>query len=170
MDIISHGLWGGAAFGRRSKRAFWTAFGFGIGPDLASFGLFFVQRWLGLAPALDFRHGPPDPSLVPAYVHALYDVTHSLVIALVVIGIVWLVRKKLLLVMLAWPLHVLVDIPTHGGDFFPTPFLWPISNFHVDGIPWGNPLIWYPNLALLAITCGIWWYRHRNRRNIDKKA
>jgi hypothetical protein len=36
MDVISHGLWGGVAFGRKNKKYFWWSFGFGIMPDLLS--------------------------------------------------------------------------------------------------------------------------------------
>lgn len=60
--------------------------------------------------------------------------------------------------MLAWPLHILIDIPTHTAEFFPTPFLWPVSNFHVDGISWGNPFIFYPDLILLVLSYLIWYF------------
>ncbi|MFZ1626633.1 MAG: hypothetical protein WAT81_02400 [Candidatus Moraniibacteriota bacterium] len=46
MDIFSHGLYGGIAFGRRSRPRYWLAFFFGIAPDLFSFGLFFVLTLL----------------------------------------------------------------------------------------------------------------------------
>ncbi len=42
MDIFSHGLYGGVAFGRISKRDYITAFLFGIAPDLLAFGTFFL--------------------------------------------------------------------------------------------------------------------------------
>ena len=158
VDIISHGLWGGVAFGRANPKRYWTAFAFGVAPDALSFGLLFVQNMLGVGVRPNFSGGPPDPSTIPTYIHALYNVTHSLVIAAVVIGVVCLARhslsgggvvwRKLPVVMLAWPLHILVDIPTHGGDFFPTPFLWPLSSFLIDGIPWSHPWIWFPKNQL----------------------
>lgn len=67
--------------------------------------------------------------------------------------------------MLAWPLHILVDIPTHSERFFPTPFLWPLSDFHVDGHPWSDPRIFIPNVILIAglYTWYYWWRPRRER-------
>jgi len=157
MDIISHGLYGGVAFGRTSKISYWKAFFFGIMPDLFSFGLLFAFSILGIASGPDFNAGPPDPASIPQYVHSLYNVTHSLIVAGVVIGIVWFIRKKPLVEMFAWPLHMLVDIPTHSNEFFPTPFLWLVSDFHVDGVSWSNPYIFIPNILLL-IALYTWFY------------
>jgi hypothetical protein len=39
MDILSHGLYGGVAFGRESRKKYLIAFLFGVGPDLLSFGV-----------------------------------------------------------------------------------------------------------------------------------
>ena len=39
MDIVSHGLWGAIAFGRKSRSSFWLAFLIGLAPDLFSFGI-----------------------------------------------------------------------------------------------------------------------------------
>lgn len=149
MDIISHGIWGSLGFGRRNRKSFWLAFFFGIAPDLFSFGIFTASTWVGLASGPDWSGGPPDPNLIPQYVHSLYDVTHSLVVFLVVFGIVWLLRGKPLYELAAWGLHILLDIPTHSSRFFPTPFLWPISDFHINGIPWSDPVIFIPNVILL---------------------
>jgi membrane-bound metal-dependent hydrolase YbcI (DUF457 family) len=52
--------------------------------------------------------------------------------------------------MLAWPLHILVDIPTHSSQFFPTPFLWPVSDFYINGVSWGQPIIFIPNAILIV--------------------
>ena len=49
--------------------------------------------------------------------------------------------------MLAWPFHVLLDFPFHSIKYFPTPILWPISDYKFDGIPWSNPYIWFSNIA-----------------------
>jgi hypothetical protein len=151
MDIISHGLYGGIAFGRTSTFSYLKAFFFGVMPDLFSFGILFTLSALRIVSGPDFGDGPPDPSAIPAYVHRLYNVTHSLVIAGMVIGIVWVVRGKPMMELFAWPLHILVDIPTHSSRFFPTPFLWPVTDFTINGIPWSRPYIFIPNLILLAM-------------------
>jgi len=164
MDIVSHGLWGGLALGRSSRRSFWTAFGFGTVPDLFSFGLVFANGlWVH---GLDFFNGlghPPDPTLIPAYVHSLYNATHSLVVFALVFGLVWLLRGKPLMELGAWGLHIAVDIFTHSEAFFPTPFLWPLSDLRVDGVPWSDPRIFFSNLLLLAVLYA-WFFLQRKRK------
>jgi hypothetical protein len=163
MDILSHGLWGGIALGRSNRRSFWTAFGFGIAPDLFSFGLVFASGLL--LHGFEFFRGmghPPDAAQIPAYVYHLYNVTHSLVVFAAVFGLVWLLRRKPLLEMGAWGLHLVMDIFTHSDAFFPTPFLWPLSNAHFDGLPWVNPLIYIPNVLLLAVLYA-WFFLKRKK-------
>jgi hypothetical protein len=168
MDTLSHGLYGGIAFGRKSKVSYWKAFFFGIMPDIFSFGIFTASTVLGLVSGPDWNAGPPDPSSVPQYVHSLYDVTHSLVVVAVVFGIVWWVRKKPMMELLAWPLHILVDMPTHSSAFFPTPFLWPVSDFTINGISWGTPWIFIPNVILIVVLYLVWYVRTRRRKqNVD---
>jgi hypothetical protein len=158
MDILSHGLYGGVAFGRKSRLSYWLAFFFGIAPDLFSFGLFTVLTFLGLAEHPDWSSGQhPDPSHIPAYVHSLYNGTHSLVIFMLVFGLVWFFRKKPLYEMLGWPLHILVDIPTHSEKFFPTPFLWPLSDFRINGHAWSDPWIFIPNVIFI-MGLYLWFY------------
>lgn len=165
MDIISHGLYGGVAFGRNSKVSYWKAFLIGISPDLLSFGILTAFSVLGFVSGPDWKAGPPDPASIPSYVHALYNVTHSLIVALTVIGVTWFVFKKHIVELFAWPLHILVDIPTHGSEFFPTPFLWPVSDYYVDGVSWGTPVIFFGNLALLAVLY-IWFYISKRKKTV----
>lgn len=162
MDIISHGLWGGLAFGRKQKKLYWWAAAFGIMPDFLSFGIYTILTVLGIMPRPDWSSHP----VTPDFVHSFYNVTHSLVIFIIVFAIVWLIRKKAFLPLLAWPIHILMDIPTHSAEFFPTPFLWPVSNFHVNGIPWSNPYIILPDLALLLIFYAIWWWRSKKLKKL----
>ena len=164
MDIFSHGLYGAVAFGRRSRPSYWLAFFFGIAPDLFSFGLFTVMTFLGLAEHPNWRSGEhPDPTAIPSFVHSLYNGTHSLVVFAVIFALIWLIRKRPLYEMLGWPLHILVDIPTHSEKFFPTPFLWPVSDFYIDGHPWSDPRIFIPNVILLALLY-LWFFVIRHRR------
>ncbi len=163
MNILSHGLWSGIAFGRAGRKEFFWAFFFGIAPDLCSFGLFTGSVILGMASGLDWSNGPPDPALVPQYVHSLYDVTHSFFVAAVVLGIVFAINKKIWLPLFAWPLHVLMDIPTHSTRFFPTPFLWPISEYRVNGVSWATPAIFYTDIVLLGMLYSFWFFKKRNR-------
>lgn len=164
MDTLSHGLWGSLAFGRRNRWSFGWAFFFGIAPDIFSFGIFFVSIWLGFVSGIDWSAGPPDQSLIPQYVHNIYNITHSLIIFAVVFASVWLARQRPFLEMTAWGLHILMDIPTHSDNFFPTPFLWPLSSFHINGIPWSHPIIFVPNVVLLGMLYLWFFLRGRSRR------
>ncbi len=135
-----------------------------MAPDLFSFGIYFVLTLIGVVEHPNWTSGQhPDPSAMPSFVNAAYNGTHSLVVFAIVFGLVWLTRKKPLYEMLGWPLHILVDIPTHSEKFFPTPFLWPVSDFHVNGHNWGDPIIFVPNLILLA-GLYVWFYVIRPRR------
>ena len=165
MDIISHGLWGGAAFGRKNKRDFFLAFLFGFMPDFFSFGMLFIYRIflrLGASNPPDAILAPPHLP-VPIFVYNLYNITHSLIIFTLVFGIVWFLMKKPFWPILAWGLHILVDIPSHSFDFFPTPFLWPVSDFKINGISWGNPFIFFPNVVLLIIVYGFLYYKKKKQ-------
>ena len=162
MDTLSHALYGGVVFGTKHKFSYWKAFLFGALPDLLSFGILFVLTLLSIEAGPDYGAGKPDPSDVPLYVHQLYDITHSLVVAAVVIAIVWFGFKKPMVELFAWPLHILVDIPTHTKEFFPTPFLWPVSSYEFDGISWATPIIYIPNLIVLAILyIGFYLYKKK---------
>jgi membrane-bound metal-dependent hydrolase YbcI (DUF457 family) len=98
-------------------------------------------------------------------VYTLYNVSHSFLTAFLVFGIVWFVYKKPMFELLAWPLHILVDIPTHSSEFFPTPFLWPLSDFTVNGISWGQPVIFIPNVVLL-IGLYVWFFYKKYHKTI----
>lgn len=163
MDILSHGLWGGVALGRKSKRSFWTAFTFGIFPDAFAFGLPFSHLLFSLLNGgtreIMIRPGVGHAD-IPEYVYSLYNISHSLVIFTAAFLLVWLFRRKPLWEMCAWGLHITMDIFTHSDDFFPTPFLYPLSDVHVNGISWGHWYIFFPNVILLMIAYGYWRYTH----------
>jgi membrane-bound metal-dependent hydrolase YbcI (DUF457 family) len=151
MDFISHGLWGSIAFGRRNRSSFWLAFAIGMAPDLFSFGALYVAATFGLSPKPDFSHGTPPESTIPPYVHHLYDYTHSFVIFLLVFFLIWLVLKRPVWELGAWGLHILADMPLHSYAFFPTPVLWPFSDWKFDGWQWTTPGILITNFALLSL-------------------
>src|SRR3972149_6787177 len=168
MDIVAHGLWGGIAFGRKNLRSFSLACFFGVLPDLFSFGPLYVAVLLGLAERPRFSPEPPDPLLIPAYVHQLYNITHSLVVFLAALALLWVVFRTPIWQAFAWGLHVLFDIFTHSYRFFPTPFLWPISDFKIDGWPWGMPVIFIPNVVFLALLYA--WFFLRQKRAPDRSS
>jgi len=162
MDVISHGLWGSLAFGRKSRQSFWLAFSFGVAPDVIAFGPLFVARIFGFDGGFNFESGPPPASQIPQYIYSLYSFTHSLIIFAMIFALVWLFMRRPVWELCAWGLHILVDILTHSYQFFPTPFLWPISNFKINSLNWSDPVIFIPDVALLIIAYS-WLYIVRRK-------
>jgi membrane-bound metal-dependent hydrolase YbcI (DUF457 family) len=165
MDTLSHGLWGGVAFGRKNRPSFWLSFFFGLMPDFLSFGPFMIGTILSMFNRPEFsgqRH--PTDADIPTFVHNLYSITHSLIVFLILFLVIWLINKKPFLPLLAWGLHILMDIPTHDKLFFPTPFLWPVSNFTLDGVSWGTPYIMIPDIVLLAMVYVVFFIRKKKSR------
>ena len=77
----------------------------------------------------------------------------------------WVVFRTPIWESFAWGLHIIFDIFTHSYRFFPTPFLWPISDVKVNGWPWGMPAIFIPNVILLALLYAWFFLRQRKVPN-----
>ena len=160
MDTLSHALWGKGLFGYRKYR--WYSFLFGALPDLFSFGIYFIHSiFFSSSPVM----GRPTRSEIPEWVYSLYDISHSLVIASIIIFIVYKINKEFAFPMLAWPAHIILDFFTHSIEFFPTPILWPISDFKFDGIPWSNPIIFFTNVLLIFL---LFIYRRKKASSLQK--
>ncbi len=183
MDIFAHTLWTNAVARGANKVAEkkgknfhmsvgWTAF-FGIFPDLFAFTIPFIIRasflFTGSATLSNFFH---RPEIAEEGVfnnggfdlaHNLYRYSHSLVIWAAVFLIVWAIWKRPRWELLGWALHILIDIPSHALSFYPTPFLFPISDYKFPyGIQWSNQ--WYMiinYLALLIVWIRIFWKKIR---------
>ena len=147
MDTISHALWGKGLFGYRKYR--WLSFLFGALPDLLSFGLYFLFNLISNPSTM--RLGKPELSEIPSWVFSLYDFSHSIIIAIIFIIIVYFINKDLYFPMLAWPFHIVLDFFTHSIQYFPTPILWPLSNYRFDGIPWSSPYIMIGNTICIFL-------------------
>ncbi len=171
MDIFSHGLWTAAAYKAvelKQKKHFkiWWAVFFSLAPDLFSFGILFATRLVTL------RLFQPEfiddkglhPELVPQYVHILYNWTHSFLIFAAVFGLVWLFLKRPFWELGAWGLHIASDIFTHTDVFFPTPFLWPFSDYRASVISWADPHFMIPNYIALALVYGIFFFIIKRRK------
>jgi hypothetical protein len=167
MDIFAHGLWTGAAYKaakRETKNSFNIAFSvfWGIFPDLLAFTPVFVylfyqstfggEGFAALRPHADFE-AATAAHRIPLYdlSSSLYNLSHSLIIFAVLFAVVWAVRKRPLWELGGWLIHILIDIPTHSYQFFPTPFLWPLSDFKVNGLSWGAPWFMVLNYGLLIV-------------------
>ncbi|MBX4204997.1 MAG: hypothetical protein KW788_02280, partial [Candidatus Doudnabacteria bacterium] len=136
MDILAHGLWTNIMYKslpatRNDRKTVLWGILFGILPDLISFTPIFVVYFFGLILGrASVRFGPPD-STTALYSYALnsYNYTHSLVIWTAGLLLAWLILRRFPWVSLGWLLHILIDLFTHP-DYFRTPFLFPLSNFH----------------------------------------
>lgn len=162
MDIFAHGLWSYIFFWKTKKP--WKAIFWGEFPDLISWFIYFIYNIL----LFGFAFGKPNLNSIPSGVFTLYGIGHSLIIIAVVFGLIYLFFRKIPIYMWAWPIHVLIDIPTHARDFLPTPFLWPVSNWHFPGISWGTPWFMIVNYSAIAICLGIIIIKKRQMKKKKK--
>jgi len=169
MDILAHTLWTNAsARGVNSLRekkgkpkvlhVGWTAF-WGVAPDFFAFTApFLIGLWRVVAEGLPFgsiRGGMQVGGFdLAAY---LYQYSHSLVVFAAVFLVVWVISRRPRWELLGWALHILIDIPSHAIEFYPTPFLFPISDYRFPyGVSWANTWFMIINYSTLAIVwCGI---------------
>ncbi|TSC55052.1 MAG: hypothetical protein LiPW30_518 [Parcubacteria group bacterium LiPW_30] len=178
MDTLAHGLWGGLsgrALSNKTRRvSAIKAFLWGVFPDLFAFTIpIFFLLWNIFFGDMPLSYWPPpsphvEPSqdLLPfsSLVNNLYNISHSFFVFGVIFGFVYVFTKRLPLEMFGWFLHILFDIPTHSYQFFPTPFLWPFSDFKVDGISWG--VLWFMvlNYSVLLLFYAIIRFREKNKK------
>lgn len=178
MDVFAHTLWTAAAakgvnekldadHAARRLNVGLTAF-FGVMPDLFAFTIPFVwlfwQR-LVLRNPVDFIRPGVQPTGTAAKLMALsehlYNISHSAIIFAAVFGLVWLLRGSPYWELSGWLLHIVIDIPTHTNDFFPTPVLWPLSKWHfTHGISWAEPWFMLVNYGAIAVVYLILIIRH----------
>ena len=148
----------------------------GVFPDLFAFTpAFLLAAWLRLVQGQDlggrfFFLNSAAREALPAFLRPdqLYHFSHSLVIFSLVFGAVWLLRRRPALVMLCWPLHILMDIPTHRAGRYGTPFLWPISSYVFDGISWGQRwfmILNWSSIAIAYLALLVWYFVSRRNGN-----
>jgi membrane-bound metal-dependent hydrolase YbcI (DUF457 family) len=165
MDFVSHALWGGVTLGRRKRRDFLVVAGVSILPDVLTEGLFMILYLMDIGGMPGWENGHPNITDFPMFAQILYNITHSLVIFALVFVLLGIVARKPIWITAAWGLHILIDIPTHSLDLFPTPFLWPLSDIKVDGIDWDSPVVLIIDITLLITAYSLWLYpRFRQRR------
>jgi hypothetical protein len=167
MDTFSHAAWGYASIHDRPGLGWWGALA-GAAPDL----LWFIpsraeqvieKGWAGLAVPRERNiwraDGPPlPPELVEAY-HRYYVYTHSLLLLAVIIGLVLTTRwRRWAWLAVPYALHILMDIPTH--ERYQTQPFYPLSSWHVNGLTWADPRIFWPNVVALVLVYA-WILRHR---------
>ncbi len=185
MDILAHTLWanyGGRAanklISKKKKNIpkiniFWVSF-MGVFPDFFAFGIpFFIILWQIITGDLSLssfgsHHAPAGVNFdLSAY---LYQYSHSLVVWALVFIVFWFIYKRPRFELLGWALHIIIDIPSHSIDFFPTPFLFPISEYRFPyGIQWSNRwymIINYSLLLAISIFLIIRHYKNKKKNNL----
>lgn len=184
MDIFAHTLWtnvgarGANALAEKNNKKFhinvgWAAF-FGIFPDLFAFTIpFIIAFYQILFGDLTFSSFGEHHGAVAGFdiAHYLYQYSHSLVIWAGVFLVTWAISKRPRYELFGWALHILIDIPSHAINFFPTPFLFPLSNYRFPyGIPWSN--MWYMIInysALFFVWGGILLKKYKAKHSVNRK-
>lgn len=164
MDILAHTLW--TNYGTRTANALskskrrppihvgWATF-FGIFPDLFAFTIPFLIALYSIATgavsvgSFGSHHMPVAGFNLASF---LYQFSHSLVIWALVFVLVWVLARRPRFELFGWLLHILIDIPSHAVSFYPTPFLFPISEYRFPyGVSWGNKYFMIINYSLLLV-------------------
>ena len=147
MDDFSHALWSYVLF---SKTPFaLLAAVVSILPDVLPFIPSVLHNW-SQGKFIGKLRVKQMPKFLQHYVHIVFGVTHSLIIAIIVSVIVLLVWPEQWWI-LVWPLHVLIDIFTHAKEE-PTLFLWPLSEYGYGGWLWT-----WKHLAVSTALAGLVW-------------
>ena len=182
MDIFAHGLWTGAAATAVNKKLkaknkktlnVWLTTFWGVFPDLFAFAIPFAWITSGiLTGALHFSDIPRPheiegpTSKVYWVIHLaqqLYNISHSGVVFAAVFLLAWAFARRPVYEMLGWLMHLLIDIPTHSLQFYPTPIFWPISNWvFAYGIAWSQWWFQIINYSTL-IAVYIWLWRENKK-------
>ena len=181
MDIFAHAFWamivGKLADKKwKLKLKLWKAAFWGIFPDLFAFTLIFTILIVNSITGNGINiPDAPHPGVEPAQrashplfivTSVLYSFSHSAIVFLIAFIVVWLIqdyrKKKVPWTMGGWLLHILIDIPTHSYQFYPTPFLWPISTWMFNGWSWGNKWFMIANYSLIILFfIWLWWKRKK---------
>jgi hypothetical protein len=181
MDILAHTLWTNAGARAANKVAEkrgkpwrvsvgWAAF-FGVAPDFFAFTVpFVIAMYRAIFLDIPFVRGPQALDVggfdLAAY---LYQFSHSVVIWTLVFVLVWVLSRRPRWELLGWLLHILIDIPSHSINFYPTPFLFPISEYRFPyGVSWANRwfmMINYSALLVVWLAIGL-----RRRRKASVRA
>jgi len=167
MDVLAHGLWSNIALYKKyptdSKKR-WIAVAFGVLPDIIPFAPSTIYLFLhGFR--FNIQEALYSQSWIYMWAREAYNFTHSLVIFAAVTILVMILRKgRIYWPMLAWGLHILMDMPTHP-DFYRTPFLFPLSSYKLPagfGMSWAHAAIMIPQYVFFA---GWYlWYFIKQRR------
>lgn len=95
----------------------------------------------------------------------VYQITHSFITAFLITIISYvLFRPAWIIISLNYISHILIDIPTHDGEFS-TYFLYPLSTYHKENKNWAKSpkifLTWWGGLILLLLFSCLHYHKSR---------
>jgi hypothetical protein len=155
MDVISHALWSNLMFKEARTPEQLLAIALGTAPDLLAFAPMMavqaIKKQRKQWKKVDENNYKEIAASIPNWVYRVYDITHSIPVWIVGFLTWWYLAGSIPWPAFAWLVHILVDIPTHTIDFFPTPFLWPLSKYRFGGISWGERWFMRTNYAALGV-------------------
>jgi hypothetical protein len=107
---------------------------------------------------------PVLPPLVLLVSHTLHCTVHSALVAGLVTLSVWRFKPVFLIPLLGWWSHIVIDVFTHSADYYPSPVLYPITQWGFDGLAWITPWFMVVNYLALGIV-GLLLVRSRKPRS-----
>jgi len=167
MDVFSHWLWGMVL--TRGKMSWKISGPMGVLPDLMAFVPASIYGLLNGIPRVKIDENSRTEELPVAW--EIYQWSHSFTFVLLLFVTAWWIlerkghsdaKRTAGIFVIPWIAHILIDIPGHTIDFFPTPFLYPFSDLMFDGVRWSTWWFFALNLVLLV---GAWIYVLRKERN-----
>lgn len=166
MDLISHGLTGRllSVNPKNSKRDVFLVILFSLLPDIFFSAFYFFlgyenQRFLSIPRNSDWANAS---ILHPVLNSITGQIPHSLIFALLVILPIVLLFKLPRLAFFAYLTHILLDIPSHSGEWNVALF-YPLSDFSINGLAnfWQWP-IKYMAVIWLALIVLIIFFKRKN--------
>lgn len=159
MDTIAHALWNYLIF---MKDKYWRlAVFFSIFPDLPLISFIIYNL---------FFNGTLNLAFENSFLYILEQGTHSLIISLPLILVLFFIFKKTVLFLFAWPIHIFIDILTHSRDIYPAMPFFPLSDYSFNGINWANIYFVIVNYVLLLIVYYFVFKNARINKNIKKRV
>ncbi|WP_210732016.1 hypothetical protein [Hydrogenophaga sp. PAMC20947] len=165
MDILAHTLWASAGVALLSRRvpikpgAAAATIALAALPDVFQM-LPVLGWWIFSSGTFDAVNAfaiavpgqePSMPAMVTLISHHTHCMAHSALVAGAVTLVAWRVRAWLLLPLLGWWSHIIIDVFTHSADYYASPVLYPLTQRGFDGIAWNTPWFMMLNYSALAV-------------------
>lgn len=148
MDDIAHILWSIVIFYHYD---WWLAAAFGILPDLLVFAPFYLIKLAkGKIKRIEDTRPKRDIRFYNTWVPPLYDMTHSIPIALAFIAVCSFLFGYHV-EYFAMIIHIIVDIPSHPKQWFGTKLFWPFTKYQLNGGSWATRDFMLANYTCIAL-------------------